>query len=136
MSDLSRFTDAHKRSFDTALAEIKSGRKQSHWMWYIFPQISGLGYSYTAQYYSIRDLQEAEDFLADPYLGSNLIRISEALLSNPSDDPRYVMGYPDDLKLCSCMTLFMTAGPEHEVFKKVLDKFYAGIPDDMTLRLI
>ena len=81
MYDLSRFTDAQKRDYDTALAEIKSGRKRSHWMWYIFPQIQGLGRSQTAQYYAIRDLGEAVAYLNDPYLGKNLIEISQALLS-------------------------------------------------------
>lgn len=136
MSDLSRFVTAQQRSYSTALSEIRSGRKYSHWMWYIFPQIAGLGFSSTAQFYAISSLQEAKDFLADPYLGSNLLEISNALLANPSDDPRYVMGYPDDLKLCSCMTLFREAGPQHEVFQQVLDKFYNGYPDERTLALL
>ena len=136
MSDLSRFVTAQQRSYSTALSEIRSGRKYSHWMWYIFPQIAGLGFSSTAQFYAISSLQEAKDFLADPYLGANLLEISAALLANPSDDPRYVMGYPDDLKLCSCMTLFREAGPQYPVFQQVLDKFYNGYPDERTLALI
>lgn len=135
MSDLSRFTSAHQRDFSTALSEIRSGRKRSHWMWYIFPQIDGLGMSPTAQYYSIKNLEEARDFINDPYLGGNLIEISEALLENESDDASYVMGYPDDLKLRSSMTLFREVS-DNPVFDKVLGKFYGGMPDEYTLRLI
>ena len=135
MSDLSRFIDAQKHDYSTALSEIRNGRKRSHWMWYIFPQIAGLGMSSTAVYYSIRDLDEARDYINDPYLGKNLIEISEALLENPSDDASYVMGYPDDLKLRSCMTLFREVS-DNPVFDKVLGKFFCGEPDPMTLRLI
>ena len=135
MSDLSRFVEAQKRDYLTALSEIRSGRKYSHWMWYIFPQIAGLGFSSTAQYYAIRDIEEAEDFINDPYLGQNLIEICEALLDNPSDDPLYVMGYPDNLKLRSCMTLFREVS-DNPIFDKVLGKYFAGNPDENTLNLI
>ena len=134
--DLSRFVSAQERDYQTALAEIRSGRKRSHWIWYIFPQIAGLGMSSTAQYYSIRDLDEAKAFIADSYLGGNLIEISEALLELESSDPSDVMGYPDDLKLCSSMTLFEVAAPEQEVFGRVLDKFYGSRRDARTLELL
>ena len=133
MSSLERFVTAQARDFDTALEEIKHGRKRSHWMWYVFPQIQGLGMSSTAQYYSIKDLQEARDFLAHPVLGRNLLEISNALLRLDTNNPSAVMGWPDDLKLCSCMTLFEAADPDEPVFGAVLDKFYHGERDRLTL---
>lgn len=136
MADLSRFVSAHQHNYDTALSEIKNGRKRSHWMWYIFPQIEGLGYSDMAQFYAIRDMEEAKAFLAHPYLGQNLIEISQALLSLDENDPYRVMGYPDDLKLRSSMTLFAAAADEESVFGKVLDKYYNGEPDKTTLRIL
>lgn len=136
MYDLSRFTAAHQRSYSTALAEMQAGYKRSHWIWYIFPQIEGLGRSSTAQYYSIRDLGEAQAFLADPYLGTHLREISAVLLTNPGSAPYEVMGPPDDLKLRSSMTLFSIAAPDEPVFQQVLDKYYNGIPDRATLRIL
>ena len=136
MYDLSRFLEAQKNSYDTALREIKAGRKRSHWMWYIFPQIRGLGYSAMAQHYAIRDLSEACEYVQHPLLGPRLIEISEALLSLDESDPRRVMGSPDDLKLRSCMTLFQSAAPDQPVFGKVLDKFYGGQPDGRTLEIL
>ena len=136
MYDLSRFLEAQKNSYDTALREIRAGRKRSHWMWYIFPQIQGLGYSAMAQHYAIRDLGEAREYLQHPVLGPRLIEISEALLSLDESDPRRVMGSPDDLKLRSCMTLFQSAAPDQPVFGKVLDKFYGGQPDGRTLEIL
>lgn len=134
--DLSRFISAQQRSFDTALYEIRNGRKTSHWIWYIFPQIEGLGRSSTAQYYSIRSMEEAKAFMNDPYLSQNLIQISQALLALASNNATEIMGIPDDMKLRSSMTLFMAAAPEQPVFKKVLDKFYNGKPDRWTLQLL
>jgi uncharacterized protein (DUF1810 family) len=133
---LERFRKAQKNSYDTALREIKNGQKRSHWMWYIFPQIAGLGYSQTAQYYAIADLDEAKEFLKDDILGKNLIEISEALLEVESNDATHVMGWPDDLKLRSSMTLFALADPECDVFRKVLDKFYDGEMDERTIELL
>ena len=133
MSSLERFVTAQARDFDTALEEIEHGRKRSHWMWYVFPQIQGLGMSSTAQYYSIKDLQEARDFLAHPVLGRNLLEISNALLRLDTNNPSAVMGWPDDLKLCSCMTMFEAADPDEPVFGAVLDKFYHGERDRLTL---
>jgi uncharacterized protein (DUF1810 family) len=105
-------------------------------MWYIFPQIAGLGYSQTAQYYAIADLDEAKEFLKDDMLGKNLIEISEALLEVESNDATHVMGWPDDLKLRSSMTLFALANPECDVFRKVLDKFYGGEMDERTIEIL
>ena len=136
MYDLSRFLEAQKTSYDTALREIKAGRKRSHWMWYIFPQIQGLGHSAIARHYAIRDLGEAREYLQHPVLGPRLIEISEALLALDESDPGRVMGSPDDLKLRSCMTLFQSAAPDQPVFGKVLEKFYRGRPDGRTLEIL
>ena len=134
--DLDRFVKAQAYDYDAALREIRSGRKRSHWMWYIFPQMQGLGFSSTAQYYGIRDLEEAKAYMAHPVLGSRLTEISEALLGLDTCDPSAVMGYPDDLKLRSCMTLFEQAAPEQPVFGRVLEKYYAGRRDSRTLELM
>lgn len=134
-SSLDRFLVAQEHSYDTALREIRAGRKRSHWMWYIFPQIAGLGMSYTAQLYSIQDISEARDYIAHPVLGARLIEISRALLNLDSSDATAVMGYPDDLKLCSCMTLFKQVSDD-PVFGAVLDKFYGGRADTRTLAIL
>ena len=133
--NLSRFHKAQQSSYKTALAEIRSGRKRSHWIWYIFPQIQGLGFSSTAQYYAIENLDEAKAYLADPVLRERLLEISNALLALDSCDPSEVMGYPDDLKLRSSMTLFSLAEPGCTVFRDVLDKFYDGQEDSRTIAL-
>ena len=133
---LKRFLDAQERDYEQALKEIRSGRKRSHWIWYIFPQLEALGYSSTAKYYGIRDLDEAKAYLAEPTLRARLIEISEALLSLPENDPSIVMGYPDDLKLRSSMTLFAVADPGCPVFQQVLDKYYGGRSDPRTLELL
>lgn len=134
--DLERFRSAQKNSYESALTEMKRGRKNGHWMWYIFPQISGLGMSATSLFYGVRDLQEARDYMADPVLGPRLIEISEALLRIDTNDPMDVFWYPDDLKLRSCMTLFAVAAPEETVFRKVLDKFFNGRMDRATLEIL
>ena len=133
---LDKYVRAQERDYSDALREIKSGRKRSHWIWYIFPQMDGLGFSPTAQYYGIRDLEQAKDYMAHPVLGPRLVEISQALLDLPSSDPGAVMGYPDDLKLCSSMTLFELAAPDEPVFGRVLDKFYGGRRDPLTLELL
>ncbi len=132
---LDRFLTAQERSYDTALREIKNGRKRSHWMWYIFPQIAGLGMSSTAQYYSIADIEEAKEYIAHPVLGARLFEISRALLTLDGSDATAVMGYPDDLKLRSSMTLFAQVS-EDPVFNAVIDKFYGGRPDTRTLHIL
>ena len=134
--DLSRFLKAQERDYETALAEIRSGRKRSHWIWYIFPQLKGLGFSSMAEYYGIDGIDEARAYMKDPVLSARLIEISGALLTLRSSDPGSVMGYPDDLKLRSSMTLFRAAAPEEPVFSQVLDKFFGGRGDDITLRLL
>ena len=136
MYDVSRFTDAQRHSYSTALAEIKRGRKMSHWMWYIFPQVSGLGFSSTAQYYSISGLEEAREYLSDAYLRDNLIEISHALLLLPGNDAEAVLGWPDCLKLRSCMTLFKYAAPDEPIFQQVLDKYYGGMDDSKTVDIL
>lgn len=133
---LDRFLQAQARSYDTALREIQSGYKRSHWMWYIFPQIQGLGFSSTAQYYAIQDLQEAKDYLAEPILRARLLEISSALLALNSHDPSAIFGWPDDMKLRSCMTLFAEAEPECKVFSDVLNQYFGGVKDDKTLKIL
>ena len=132
-ADLSRFLKAQEHDYEQALKEIRSGRKRSHWMWYIFPQIQGLGFSPTAQYYAIRDLQEARDYLAHPVLGARLKEISAALLDLDGLSASEIFGYPDDLKLRSSMTLFRLADLNEPVFLEVLEKYYDGKPDDRTV---
>jgi len=135
-SNLQRFIDAQQRDYPTALVEIKSGRKRSHWMWYIFPQIQGLGFSSTSKFYAIKDVDEAITYLTHPVLGERLIAISKALLKLADHDAANIFGYPDDLKLRSCMTLFAALPDTDPVFDAVLEKFFGGKKDEATLRLI
>lgn len=134
--DLSRYVIAHQQDYQRALAEIQNGRKISHWMWYIFPQLRGLGRSSISQLYAIQNLEEAKAFLAHPYLGSHLVEISNALLSLKTNNPREVFGHPDDMKLKSSMTLFAHATKENQVFLAVLEKYYGGKQDSKTLMLL
>lgn len=136
MNDLKRFLDAQENDFEIALSEIKTGKKQSHWMWYIFPQIAGLGFSYTSTLYAIKDLAEAEEYLNHPILGKRLIEISEALLEIEDKTAYQIFGSPDDLKLKSSMTLFSALENTNPVFQKVLDKYYDGAKDQRTLQII
>lgn len=135
-NSLERFTDAQKNTWATALAEIQQGRKQSHWMWFIFPQIAGLGFSETSRHYAIRDLKEATVFLEHPVLGSRLVNISHELLKLKTSDAHKVFGSPDDLKLKSSMTLFSMIPGADSVFQEVLEKFFHGERDIKTLQLI
>lgn len=132
MSNLDRFIKAQENDYETALNEIENGHKQSHWIWYIFPQLQGLGFSSMSQYYGIKDEEEAIDYMNHPVLRERLLKISQALLSLDCSDPVRVMGYPDNLKLQSSMTLFSIVSKE-PVFQKVLDKFYDGQEDQATL---
>lgn len=136
MADLQRFKEAQRNDYEQALQEVKSGRKRTHWMWYIFPQIHGLGMTPISDYYSIRSLREAKDYLKDPVLGARLVEISKALLELNTSDPHAVFGSPDDLKLRSCMTLFERADPQNPVFGDVLDKYYRGERDQRTLEIL
>lgn len=134
--EISRFIKAHQSDYRRALSEIKNGKKVSHWMWYIFPQIKGLGRSSISEYYGIQDLNEAKAYLADPILGKHLIEICEVLLSLDTNDATEVMGRPDDRKLKSSMTLFDAATESLDVFQMVLDKYYQGKKDYRTLRML
>ena len=133
---LIRFLDAQSNSYEQALSEIKSGRKRSHWMWFIFPQLQGLGYSETARFYAIKDLQEARLYLQHPVLGPRLIEISKALLALEGKTANQILGNPDDLKLRSSMTLFASVPGADPVFQAVLDKYYRGGADEKTLQLL
>ena len=134
--NLERFVSRQKETYDTAYKELSQGMKQSHWMWWIFPQIIGLGMTSISKEYSIKSIEEAKAFLDHPYLGKNLKEICKVLLDTKSNDASYVMGYPDDLKLCSSMTLFIEADPEEKVFQQVLDKFFNGRQDSRTLDIL
>jgi uncharacterized protein (DUF1810 family) len=134
--DWSRFLRAQDKDYSTALAEIKSGRKQSHWIWYIFPQLTGLGRSSTAAYYGISGSEEAAAYLEQPVLRERLIEIATALLSLETNNAAAVLGTPDDLKMRSSMTLFAIVRPDIPVFQAVLDKFYNGEFDQLTVEAL
>lgn len=134
--NLKRFLDAQESDYAGALAEISRGRKQGHWMWYIFPQIAGLGYSETAKFYAIQDLDEAGAYLAHPILGSRLIEISNAFLEIDGKSANAILGSPDDLKIKSCMTLFGLLPNTDPVFQAVLDKFFDGTQDKKTSAIV
>jgi uncharacterized protein (DUF1810 family) len=134
--DLDRFVRAQRGVYERALAEIRGGRKASHWMWFIFPQLEGLGSSATTRRYSIRSLAEAEAYLGHPVLGPRLAECAEAALGVAGRTAREIFGSPDDLKLRSCATLFARASPAGSVFHRVLDRFFAGTPDPRTLELL
>jgi uncharacterized protein (DUF1810 family) len=133
---LKRFLDAQQTDYEIALAEVKKGRKKSHWMWYIFPQIQGLGLSETSMYYAIKDIHEAEEFLKHPVLGSRLIRICNELLQLKQNNANNIFGRPDDLKLKSSMTLFAQLPGADPVFQSVLERFFNGTKDIKTLQII
>jgi uncharacterized protein (DUF1810 family) len=128
--------DAQENDFERALSEIKSGRKQSHWMWYIFPQIAGLGFSSTSKLYAIKDRSEAESYLAHPVLGKRLVEISNALLEIEGKTASQIFGSPDEVKLKSSMTLFGALDDTNPVFQSILDKYFDGSKDRRTLELI
>ncbi|MDK3258506.1 DUF1810 domain-containing protein [Blastococcus capsensis] len=131
-SDLRRFLDAQTNTYDQALAELRAGRKRTHWMWFVFPQIAGLGRSGMAQRFAIADLDEARAYLAHPVLGRRLVESARALTALDTDDPVAVMGSIDAQKLRSSMTLFARAGPDQPVFRDVLDHFFGSAEDDAT----
>lgn len=142
MKDLQRFIDAQEHGYSfgsdyaAALAEIRNGRKISHWIWYVFPQINGLGFSNTTKYFSISDMNEAVEYINHPVLSARLIEISSELLKLESNDPMVIFGTPDCYKLRSCMTLFKYAKPDEPVFQQVLDKFCNGTEDYRTLKIL
>jgi uncharacterized protein (DUF1810 family) len=130
--DLERFVTAQRGTYEGALAELRAGHKRGHWMWFVFPQVAGLGHSSMAQHYAISGLAEARAYLAHPVLGPRLVEAALALLDRPGGDPVAVVGPVDALKLRSSMTLFAQASDE-PAFRQVLDKFYDGSEDDATL---
>jgi uncharacterized protein (DUF1810 family) len=133
--DLARFVDAQRSVYEQAYAELRRGRKTSHWMWFVFPQLEGLGRSPTAQRYAIRSLDEARAYLAHPVLGERL-RECARVVADTADPPDVVFGGVDALKLRSSMTLFARAAPEEPVFTDVLDRHFGGEPDELTDRLL
>jgi uncharacterized protein (DUF1810 family) len=134
--DLDRFVRAQERTYETALAEIRGGRKRSHWMWYVFPQIAGLGYSETSRRYAIRDTAEARAYFEHPLLGPRLIECFEAALSIEGRTAHEIFGSPDELKFRSCATLFGCVTPPGSVFECVLDKYFEGEGDQRTQELV
>ena len=134
--DLARFVAAQRGSYEHALAEIASGRKRSHWMWYVFPQVAGLGLSATSRKYAIASLAEAEAYLRHEVLGPRLIACADAALAIEGRSVREIFGSPDDLKLRSSATLFAQVSPEGSVFHRLLEKYFGGEPDAATLRLV
>lgn len=133
--NLTRFIQAQKRDYDIALAEIRAGKKASHWMWYIFPQLKGLGRSSTSEYYGLSGIKEAQAYLSDPILKARLIEITDAVIAHKDKSAEEIFGGIDAKKLRSCMTLFSTAAPDIPVFDAVLEQFFHGVPDRNTLRL-
>jgi len=133
---LQRFIEAQKRDYPSALAEITAGRKRSHWMWYVFPQYNGLGFSATSIHFAVKSLAEARAYLAHPVLGPRLHDCANTLLTVHGRTAHEIFGSPDDLKLKSSMTLFEQVAPEGSVFAQVLDQYFAGERDRRTLELI
>ncbi|MNL43208.1 hypothetical protein D3C87_1657130 [compost metagenome] len=133
---IERFVIAQQNVYHRALDEIKNGSKQSHWMWFVFPQIRGLGFTDYNVYYGIKDLKEARQYLNDPILGKRLIEISEAVLSQQGKTALEIFGKPDDRKLKSCMTLFSQIENTNPIFLRVLDKYYLGLKDDKTVSVL
>lgn len=130
--DLQRFLDAQAQTYDQALAELRSGHKRTHWMWFVFPQIAGLGRSGMAQRYAIRDLAEARAYVEHPVLGRRLVECARALTALDTEDPAQVLGPVDAMKLHSSMTLFARAAPDEPAFREVLDHYFGGAEDEGT----
>jgi uncharacterized protein (DUF1810 family) len=133
---LERYLSAQKGVYQTALNELRAGRKQSHWMWYIFPQIKGLGFTEISRHYAIKDLGEAREYLSHRVLGPRLILACNTLLELDTNNAHQIFGSPDDLKLKSSMTLFLAVSNADPVFEKVLQKFYNGLRDHVTLKIL
>jgi uncharacterized protein (DUF1810 family) len=134
--DLDRFVGAQQVNYQQALSELRSGRKRSHWMWYVFPQLAGLGFSATSRHFSIKDLAEAKAYLAHPELGPRLRECAETLLSVKGRSAHDILGCPDDAKLRSSATLFTLASPPDSLFQRLLDRYFQGQPDPKTLALL
>jgi len=134
--NLDRFLTAQHDTYASAIQEIRDGRKQGHWMWFIFPQIKGLGHSPTAQFYAINNLNEAAAYLAHQILGPRLIECCEDLLIHSERSANQILGSPDDLKLRSCVTLFARIHPENPIFHRILTTFYHAEPDFRTIEIL
>ncbi len=135
--NIERFLPEQENDYLVAFREMKDGQKQSHWIWYIFPQLRGLGTSYMAETYGIQDIDEAKEYLAHPVLGPRLIDITQAILNVEGNDPVYLMnGGIDAMKLKSSMTLFAEISPEGSVFHRALEKYFGGKKDEATLKLL
>ena len=135
MPALDRFVRAQETTWPDALAELRAGAKRSHWMWFVFPQLAGLGHSSTARHYAIEDLTEARAYLAHPVLGPRLVEATQSLLEHRSHAPEAILGPIDAMKLRSSLTLFEAAGGD-PVFAEALDAFYGGERDPLTLALL
>jgi len=134
--NLQRFGDAQERIYDQALAEVTAGRKRSHWMWFIFPQLVGLGFSSMAQRYAIQNREEAIAYLAHPVLGPRLLACVDAVLNVNGRTAQDIFGSPDDLKLRSCATLFANVSPVGSPFEQLLEKYFGGEQDSSTAGLL
>jgi uncharacterized protein (DUF1810 family) len=134
--DLTRFVQAQECVYEPAMSEIRSGRKQTHWMWFIFPQFDGLGSSATSRQYAIRSVAEAEAYLRHPVLGPRLVASAEAVLAIAGRSVFEVFGSPDDMKLRSCATLFARVSPPGSVFERLLERHFGGAADEKTLQLM
>ncbi|MDB5223438.1 MAG: hypothetical protein JWN83_2105 [Chitinophagaceae bacterium] len=135
-NSLNRFLSAQQPIYPQVLKELRNANKATHWMWFIFPQIEGLGYSSTTKYYSIKTIAEAKEYIAHPILGARLLECSNILLNINGKTADEIFGYPDDLKLRSSMTLFNFVAPEQKVFAEVLKKHFAGEEDQRTLHIL
>lgn len=135
-NNLERFVAAQENVYETVLAELRSGMKQTHWMWFIFPQIEGLGHSPTSRYYSIKSREEARQYLSHPVLGPRLLECAAAVMRIDGRSASEIFGSPDDLKLQSSMTLFESVAEGQPVFAHVLDKYFEGARDQRTLFLL
>lgn len=135
MYDIDRFIKMQELYYEIALSEIKDGNKRTHWIWYIFPQLKGLGQSYNSEYYGIDGVDEVIEYMKNPHLRSNMIEICNELYKL-DDSIENIFGYPDYLKLNSCMTLFEYSIPEEKIFGKIIDKFYNGRRDRVTLEML
>ncbi|WP_132516747.1 DUF1810 domain-containing protein [Rhizobium sp. BK376] len=134
--DLDRFVTAQSGVYDQALAELSAGRKRTHWMWFVFPQFAGLGHSTMSQRYAIESIAEAKAYLAHPVLGARLRQCVEAMLSVKAKSAHDILGYPDDLKFRSSMTLFSSVAGHGSPFAQAIDRFFEGEPDRKTLELV
>lgn len=136
LTDLDRYLAAQDPILDRVLEELRAGRKRTHWMWFVFPQLAGLGRSDTARFYGIADLDEARRYLAHPRLGPRLVQCTALVNALPGDNAHAIFGSPDDLKFRSSMTLFAAAAADPAPFEAALAKYFMGEPDPLTLALL